>query len=150
MSVIFNPLQLFISILSFRHIFFLFCYLIMAPTGILSKPCTQVDVEESLFVWLHCNGNSIYVFPEKELRGLNPNFHIHMSVSDSQDRSIYFLQQNRKLIIGYVYKSIIDTWSGNRDWGPAISFLGIFVSNFRCCVFAVCTVTTVDMHYYKN
>jgi hypothetical protein len=24
----------------------------------------------------------IYVFPEKELRGLSPNFHIHVSVSD--------------------------------------------------------------------
>ncbi len=25
---------------------------------------------------------SIYVFLEKELRGLSPNFHIHVSVSD--------------------------------------------------------------------
>jgi hypothetical protein len=24
----------------------------------------------------------MYVFPEKELRGLSPNFHIHVSVSD--------------------------------------------------------------------
>jgi hypothetical protein len=24
----------------------------------------------------------IYIFPEKELRGLSPNFHIHVSVSD--------------------------------------------------------------------
>jgi hypothetical protein len=31
---------------------------------------------------LHCNENPIYVFPEKELRGLSPNFHIHVSVSD--------------------------------------------------------------------
>jgi hypothetical protein len=28
----------------------------------------------------HSNENSIYVFPEKELRGLSPNFHIHVSV----------------------------------------------------------------------
>ncbi len=26
---------------------------------------------------LHSNENPIYVFPEKELRGLSPNFHIH-------------------------------------------------------------------------
>ncbi len=31
---------------------------------------------------LHCNENHIYVFPEKELRGLSSHFHIHVSVSD--------------------------------------------------------------------
>jgi hypothetical protein len=30
----------------------------------------------------HCNENTIYVFPEKELRDLRPNFHIHVSVSN--------------------------------------------------------------------
>ncbi len=38
--------------------------------------------------------NPIYVFPEKELCGLSPNFHIHVSVSNvhiySQNRSTYF------------------------------------------------------------
>jgi hypothetical protein len=36
----------------------------------------------------HCKEISIYVFPEKELRGLSPIFHIHVSVS--RDRSTYF------------------------------------------------------------
>ncbi len=31
---------------------------------------------------LHCKEIGIYVFPEKELRGLSPNFHIHVSVSN--------------------------------------------------------------------
>jgi hypothetical protein len=31
---------------------------------------------------LHCKEISIYVFPEKEGRGLGTNFHIHVSVSD--------------------------------------------------------------------
>jgi hypothetical protein len=31
---------------------------------------------------IHCNENHIYVFPEKELRGLSLNFHIHVSVSE--------------------------------------------------------------------
>jgi hypothetical protein len=31
---------------------------------------------------MHCNENPIYVFPEKELRGLSPNIHIHVSVND--------------------------------------------------------------------
>ncbi len=42
---------------------------------------------------VHCNENPIYVFPEKELRGLRPIFHIHVSVSDlyiPRDRSTYF------------------------------------------------------------
>jgi hypothetical protein len=31
---------------------------------------------------MHCKEISIYVFPEKALRGLSPNFPIHVSVSD--------------------------------------------------------------------
>jgi hypothetical protein len=31
--------------------------------------------------FVYCNKNPIYVFPEKELCGLSPNFHIHVSVS---------------------------------------------------------------------
>jgi hypothetical protein len=31
---------------------------------------------------MHCNGNPRYVFLFYELRGLSPNFHIHVSVSD--------------------------------------------------------------------
>jgi hypothetical protein len=40
---------------------------------------------------MHCNENPIYVFLFWELRGLSPNFHIYVSVSDlSQGRSTYF------------------------------------------------------------
>ncbi len=45
----------------------------------------------------HCNENPIYVFPEKELCGLSPNFHIHESVSDLYIPWMgphIFLQQN--------------------------------------------------------
>ncbi len=42
----------------------------------------------------HCNENPNYLFPEKELCGLSPSFHIHVPVSNlhiySQDRSTYF------------------------------------------------------------
>jgi hypothetical protein len=47
------------------------------------KKCTAV----------HCNEYPLYVFQKKELRGLSPNFNIHVFVSDfllSQDRSTYF------------------------------------------------------------
>jgi hypothetical protein len=46
------------------------------------------------FNFVHCNEKPIYAFPKKELRGLSPNFHIHVSVSErftySLDRSTYF------------------------------------------------------------
>jgi hypothetical protein len=44
-------------------------------------------------IYKHCNENPIYVFPEKEICDLNPNFYIHVSMSVflySQDRSTYF------------------------------------------------------------
>ncbi len=47
---------------------------------------------------IHCNENLIYVFPEKELRGLSSNFYIYVSVSDlyiPRIRTHIFLQQNR-------------------------------------------------------
>ncbi len=53
----------------------------------------------SLYVlMLHCKENSINVLPEKKLRGLSPNFHIHVSVSDLYIPAIgppFFFQQNR-------------------------------------------------------
>ncbi len=47
----------------------------------------------------HCKENPIYVFPEKELHGLSPNFHIYMSASDLYILKIdphIFLQRNRQ------------------------------------------------------
>ncbi len=41
-----------------------------------------VEEREEQDCMVHCNENPIYVFPEKELCGLSPNFHYHMSVSD--------------------------------------------------------------------
>ncbi len=62
--------------------------------------------------------------------------------SQLQDRSTYniFLQQNRQRPILGIY-SINRSHTheyGNWDCGRAIPFLGIFVSNFQYCVFAVC------------
>ncbi len=48
---------------------------------------------------LHCKYISIYVLPGKELHGLSPNFHIHVSVSDLYIPTFgppIFLQQNRQ------------------------------------------------------
>jgi hypothetical protein len=51
-------------------------------------------------VLMHCKEILIYVIPGKELRGLNPNFNICVSVSDLYIPRIgppIFLQQNRQI-----------------------------------------------------
>jgi hypothetical protein len=45
----------------------------------------------------HITENSKKIFPEKELRGLSPNFYIHVSVSDLYNPTIglpILLQEN--------------------------------------------------------
>ncbi len=89
-----------------------------------------------------CNENPIYVFLFWELRSLNPNFHIHVSGGDLyipriglSVRDLYipgigphiFLQQCRQI---------------NR------SLSGIFVSNFRYCLFAVCEWVTKSLYFF--
>ncbi len=58
----------------------------MDPEHCLSDQCALHGKE----IWIN-------VFPEKELRGLSPNFHIHVSVSDLYIPRFgppIFLQQN--------------------------------------------------------
>ncbi len=52
------------------------------------------------------------IFPEKELHGLSPNFHIHVSVSDLYIPPIglpILLQDNICVPILVIYKSLTDT-----------------------------------------
>ncbi len=68
---------------------------------------------------LHCKEDSNYVFPEIKLRGLRPNFHIHVSVSDLYIPTIgppIFQQQNRQTDRGNIL--IADRYSINisRNW----------------------------------
>ncbi len=51
------------------------------------------------------------IFPEKEYRGLSPNFHIHVSVSELYIPMIgltVLLEEICRLILG-IYKSLKDT-----------------------------------------
>ncbi len=60
---------------------------------------------------LHCNGNSVYIFLFWELRGLSPNFHTHVSVSDLYvPRICPHISSSRKgrPIVG-IYNSLTDT-----------------------------------------
>jgi hypothetical protein len=51
------------------------------------------------------------IFPEKEYRGLSPNFHVHVSVSELYipTRGLpVLLEEIRRLVLG-IYKSLKDT-----------------------------------------
>ncbi len=68
-----------------------------------------------LSVWAalqrHCTENAKQIFAEKKLRGLIPNFHIHVSLSDLYIPTIdlpILLQQNRWTDRG-IFKSLLDT-----------------------------------------
>ncbi len=94
--------------------------------------CLSVSAMVFITLSMQCNENSKQIFPERILGGFIPNFCIHGSVS--YDRSVYF--------------AVLRLWTdrGNRlqihecrNWerGRAVSFLGLFVSNFRFSAFSV-------------
>ncbi len=103
----------------------------------------------------HTANKSIYVVPEKKLRGLSPNFHIHVSVSDLYITTIgplIFLQQNRQTNGGntvsvYINRSQKHECS-NRDWGSAVSFFWEYlfrkfgILSLQCMTFRVCLLNT--------
>jgi hypothetical protein len=61
--------------------------------------------------WPHCKEIPIYVFPEKELRGLSPNFHSHASVSDLYIPTIcpHIVLQHIGRPIMEIYQSLTET-----------------------------------------
>ncbi len=70
----------------------------------------------------HCNENSIWVFPEKKLRDLSPNFLIYVSVSDIPRIGPHiFLQQTGRQIVG-ICKSLTDTWMWKLKLMPSNPF----------------------------
>jgi hypothetical protein len=60
---------------------------------------------------MHGNGNSVYIFLFWELRGLSPNFHIHVSVSDLYIPMIgpHISSSRKGRPIAGIYNSLIDT-----------------------------------------
>ncbi len=98
----------------------------------------------SLYIFLSQNAlqrrntkNLNQMFPEKELLGLSPNIHIHVSVSH-----LYIsigmpvlLQENTWTDPGNIqYNHSLTHESGNWDWGREIPVLGIHKWDFRCWV----------------
>ncbi len=83
----------------------------------------------------HCKENPIYVFFFWELRGLSPNFQIHVSVSDLfipriGPHTVFGCSKiDRKIL--EIYKSLTDIWvfelrERTFKWGCTVSFLGIY------------------------
>jgi hypothetical protein len=91
---------------------------------------------------LHYIENPNYEFPEKEMRGLITNFHIHVSVRDLYIPRIgphikSCGRIGRPIILEYINRSQTHE-CGNWDGVHVIPFLGMFVSNSRYFDFAVC------------
>jgi hypothetical protein len=78
------------------------------------------------------------IFPEKDLRGLSSNFHIHVSVSDLYVPTIglpILLQENTWTDPRGIYNSLTETWMWKLGLRPrAIPFLGKNKWDFRCSV----------------
>ncbi len=76
------------------------------------------------FTELHCKEknyeNLKQIFSEKEYRGLSPNFHIHVSVSELYVPTMeppFLLEEICGTILG-IYKSLTDTWMLKLGLGP--------------------------------
>jgi hypothetical protein len=97
----------------------------------------------------HCNKNPIYVFPENELSGLSPNFHIHAIYMYIFPGSVhlFFLQQNRqtdhrnKLIAHWQ----MNVWMGKLGPRPCNSFSGNVYFEFS--VLCLCSAASIQIDY---
>ncbi len=108
-------------------------------------PVAHVASAAILPSFLHGTENPIYVFLFWELLGINPNFHVHVSVSGLHISSSRI---GRPIVWEYINCSQTHE-CGYWDWDPDIPFLGIFVSKFRYFVFAVYPCTVQTMFFYK-
>jgi hypothetical protein len=69
----------------------------------------QRDVISNLYL-VHCNENPIYVLLFGELRGLSPNIHIHVSVSD-----LYIPKISTHISCSRIGRSIVGTYKSLTD-----------------------------------
>ncbi len=69
---------------------------------------------------LHCTENQIYVFPEKELRGLSPKAYIHFPVSDLYMYSQYlstYLAAAKKTDRSWKYINLLQIYESRIELG---------------------------------
>ncbi len=121
-----NVIQISIRQVSFQYLFSQLQYKKFKSLELTFTPYNQILIYGFLNLILtkpkltHCKENPIYVFIFWELRGLSPNFHIHVSVSDLYIPRIsphISLQQNKQtdpgnISISHRYMSV-GTWRQN-------------------------------------
>ncbi len=100
------------------------------------------DVAQGHFVQScisHCNGNSVYIFLFWELRGLSPNFHIHVSVSDLYIPRIgpHISSSRKDRPIVEIYNSLTGTWMWKLGLRPRNPFSGNIC--FKFWAFCLCS-----------
>jgi hypothetical protein len=124
-----------------------YCYLLLfnhTNCSIQPKAISKKEnVSQVLFaLQRHKTKNIKQIFPEEELRGLSPNYHIHVSVSVlhiptiGQDYSAAGKYVDRSW--EYINRSHTHE-CGKWNRGRAIPFLGIHNWDFRCCGVSLCT-----------
>ncbi len=100
---------------SHRQAVFDAIHLLAHPWNISLQPETHLQSAKD-------ERKSICVFPEKELRGLSPNFHIYVSESDFYiHRNGPFLQEKADQSWKYINRSQTHQ-CGNWDWGRQFLF----------------------------
>ncbi len=94
---------------------------------------------------LNCEEYPLYVLPEKELRGLSPNFHIHASASDLciRNRRIgpYFPASKIGRAILGIYASL--TYNMNVEIGTVATHFFFSISGNICFEFSVLCLCSV-------
>jgi hypothetical protein len=97
---------------------------------------------------VHCKEITIYVFLDEELRGLSPNFHIHVSIyaiyKFPRSVNLFCLQQNRQPIVG-IHKSFTETLMYELGLSTCSSF-----SKNICFAFLVLCLCSVHSKSYLN
>jgi hypothetical protein len=119
---------------------------VWCPWILYAKHCTQRVMElltigreefnENNTTWDWQLLNKVkQIFPEKELRGLCPNFHIHVSESDIYIHKIGLpiLQENMWTDSENIWENRSQTHEcGNWDWSRAIPFLTVMGFSLQC------------------
>jgi hypothetical protein len=117
------------------------------PLGCLQRGLGTVRYNrgDKRYITLHCKQKSINVFLEKELRGLSPNFHIHVSVNDFSIPSMFSCSRKGRPIVR-IYKSLTD-----RMWKLGLRPCNSFSGNicFEFLVLCLCS-SNVKPTFFKD
>jgi hypothetical protein len=109
--------------------------------GRIRRENRVLKTEAENLILVHCKGDSVYIFLFCELRGLSPNFYIHVSVSDLYIPRIgphISSSRNGSSFVG-TYNSLTDTWMWKLGLRARYSISGNicfeFLAFFLCSVY---------------